>query len=189
MTMTRWTTKDLLTLDLVEGNRYEIIDGQLFVSTQPHLNHQIVSYRIANLLEVWSSHPRTGRTFLAPGIIFASDNNVAPDVMWASTARLAAIYGQDGKLHGAPELVIEILSPGGANERRDCEVKLGLYSRQGVSEYWIVNWPERKIEVYCYSSTSQQLELTQTLIEADTLQSPLLAGFSCEVETIFLDLI
>ncbi len=189
MTITRWTTKDLLTLELEEGNRYEIIDGELFVSTQPHLNHQVVSYRIANFLEVWSSHPRTGRTFLAPGIIFTQDNNVAPDVMWVSTARLAAIYGQDGKLHGAPELVVEILSPGSANERRDREVKLSLYSRQGVSEYWIVGWPEREIEVYRYSFTSQQLELTQTLHEADMLQSPLLPGFSCEVGTIFLDLI
>jgi len=187
--MTRWTTENLLTLELEEGNRYEIIDGELLVSTQPHLNHQVVSYKIANLLEVWSSHPRIGRTFLAPGIIFTADNNVAPDIMWVSTARLAAIYQPDGKLHGAPELVVEILSPGSANERRDRELKLALYSRQGVSEYWIVSWPEREIEVYRYSPASQQLELMQTLAHTDTLQSPLLPGFSCEVGAIFMDLI
>ena len=186
---TRWTTKDLLTLETEEGKRYEIIDGELLVSTQPHWNHQGISDQLVILLGNWSNQTNLGKVRAAPGIIFTADDNVAPDVVWISKARLAVGLEADGKLHIAPELVVEILSPGSANERRDRELKLALYSRQGVSEYWIVSWPEREIEVYRYSPASQQLELMQTLAHTDTLQSPLLPGFSCEVGAIFMDLI
>ena len=69
-----------------------------------------------------------------------SINRAAPDVVWVSKERLAAVLRRDGKLHGAPDLVIEVLSPGAKNERRDREAKLKLYARRGVREYWIINW-------------------------------------------------
>jgi hypothetical protein len=85
---------------------------------------------------------------LAPGVIFADDDDVVPDVVWISQARRAAALGPDGHLHAAPELAVEVLSPGSANERRDREVKLKLYSRRGVLEYWIVDWRTQQVEVY-----------------------------------------
>ena len=62
----------------------------------------------------------------APGLIFADDDDVAPDVVWISRERLAGTLDQTGHLHTAPELVVEVLSPGSVNERRDREVKLKL---------------------------------------------------------------
>ncbi len=191
MTMTRWTTKDLLTLELEEGNRYEIIDGELFVSTQPHWNHQIVSLRIGALLDSWSLQANSGTVIPAPGIIFDDGNNVAPDVVWISNATLAISRQIEdaGKLYVAPELVVEILSPGNANASRDRDLKLELYDQRGVSEYWIVDWPTRQIEVYRRHQPNQELDLAQTLGETDNLQSPLLPGFSCQISQVFRGLL
>ncbi len=71
------------------------------------------------------------------------------------------------------------------NERRDREAKLKLYSRRGVLEYWIVNWQERYIEIY--QREDAVLKLNRTLYENDTLQSPLLPGFTCQVSQLFDD--
>ena len=99
---TRWTTKDLLTLETEEGKRYEIIDGELLVSTQPHWNHQGISDQLVILLGNWSNQTNLGKVRVAPGIIFTADDNVAPDVVWISKARLAVGLEADGKLHIAP---------------------------------------------------------------------------------------
>ena len=122
---------------------------------------------------------------MAPGLIFAEDDDVAPDVVWISKERLAVALKNDGWLHSAPELVIEVLSPGSANENRDYEVKRKLYSRQGVKEYWIVSWQKRQIDVYRRDDTTQELSSGITLYEGDTLTSPLLHGFSCGVREVF----
>ena len=183
-TALRWTSTDLEAFT-DDTKRYEIIDGELFVSKQPHWYHQIVCGNLHALLQVWSKQTGAGRANLAPGVIFADDDDVAPDVIWISNARLATALGADGKLHAAPELAVEVLSPGGANERRDREAKLKLYSRRGVHEYWIVDW--RRREVTLFRREQAALQLVSTLFEGDTLQSPLLPGFSYEVRMLFED--
>jgi Uma2 family endonuclease len=119
----------------------------------------------------------------APGVIFADDDDVAPDVVWISHTRRATALGPDGHLHTAPELVIEVLSPGSINERRDREAKLKLYSWRGVLEYWSVDWCTRQVEVYQREQLA--IHLVCTLHPTDRLTSPLLPGFSCEVATLF----
>jgi len=89
-------------------------------------------------------------------------------------------------LHAAPELMIEVLSPGKKNEGRDRQAKLKLYSRRGVLEYWIVDWRQRRVEVYRRDQIA--LRLTSTLYAQDTLQSPLLPGFACQISALFMDL-
>jgi Uma2 family endonuclease len=116
-------------------------------------------------------------------VIFADDDDVAPDVVWISHTRRAAALGSDGHLHAAPELVVEVLSPGSTNERRDREAKLKLYSRRGVLEYWIVDWRTQQVEVYQREDLA--LHLVATLHPTDRLTSLLLPGFSCEVATLF----
>src|SRR5439155_24907213 len=93
-----------------------------------------------------------GTVVAAPGVIFDAENAVAPDLVWVSTDRLAAILGDDGKLHDAPDLAVEVLSPGSSNSRRDREVKLRLYSVRGVREYWIVDWPAKSVQVYRHTN-------------------------------------
>ena len=181
-TALRWTSADLEVLPN-DGKRYEIIDGELYMSRQPHWHHQRACVKICAALEAWSAHTGAGEANLAPGVIFAEDDDVAPDVVWISQARRATALGADGNLHAAPELVVEILSPGTANERRDREAKLKLYSRRGVLEYWIVDWRTQQVEIYRREALA--LRLVATLHPADTLTSPLLPGFACQVATLF----
>jgi Uma2 family endonuclease len=120
----RWTSQEMNILPDDESKRYEIIDGELYVSKQPHVHHQLVCSRIWELLQQWSRQTKAGLAVNAPGVIFADDNDVAPDVMWISLERQARALQADGKYHGAPELAVEVLSPGSFNERRDREYKL-----------------------------------------------------------------
>jgi len=76
---------------------------------------------------------------------FAEDEDVIPDLVWISRERKALAMDEQGHFQAAPELVVEVLSPGPANERCDRELKLKLYSRQGVLEYWIVAWRLRMV--------------------------------------------
>ena len=178
----RFTSADLKTLP-DDGKRYEIIDGELYVSRQPNYYHQLTCLNVGSLLKVWDKQTGVGQVNLAPGVIFADDDDVAPDIVWTSNDRLAMILSPDGKLHAAPDLVIEVLSPGTANEQRDRDAKLKLYSRRGVREYWIIDWRTRQIELYRREQVD--LRLVSTLLEGDTLESPLLPGFSCSVAEAF----
>jgi len=184
MATLRWTSRDLESLP-DNGKRYEIVDGELYVSKQPDWHHQFVCGKVFMVLQLWSGQTKAGMANLAPGVIFAEDDDVAPDVVWISKGRLATSLDSAGHLHTAPELAIEVLSPGTMNERRDREAKLKLYSRRGVLEYWIVNWQERYIEIY--QREDAVLKLNRTLYESDILQSPLLPGFSCQVSQLFDD--
>ncbi|MGH9766022.1 MAG: Uma2 family endonuclease [Blastocatellia bacterium] len=177
-----WTTADLADFP-DNGFRYEIIGGELFVSKQPHFHHQYTCTQLAAFLQNWSIESKLGQAIFAPGIIFADDDNVAPDVVWVSFERRATAVHKDGKFHQAPELVVEVLSPGSVNELRDRKAKLDLYSRRGVEEYWIVDRIARQVEVY--RRKRRKLHLVETLHQKDTLQTPLLPGFSCLVRDLF----
>jgi Uma2 family endonuclease len=181
-TTLRWTSADLEALPQ-NGNRYEIIDGELIVSKQPHYYHQRVCSNSITLLAAWSRETGLGQANFAPGVIFADDDDVAPDVVWISNGRLQTALAADGHLHQAPELVIEVLSPGSQNARRDRETKLKLYSRRGVDEYWIMDWQTRRVEVF--RRHEARLQLVCTLYDRDTLSTPLLEGFSASVATFF----
>ena len=181
-TTTRWTSADLESLP-DDGTRYEIIDGELYMSKQPHFYHQDVCGELQVTLSIWNRAAKLGRVVAAPGLIFAEDDDVAPDLVWISNDRLPVCLEADGKLHDAPELVIEVLSPGRANERRDREAKLKLYSRRGVSEYWIVSWQNRTVDVY--RRRDAELTLAGSFGEGDALMSALLPGFSCPVSDLF----
>ena len=180
-----WTTKDLEYMP-DDGNRYEIIDGELYVSRLLDWNHQLVCSQLAFLIHTWCQHTPIGKVNIAPGIIFADDTNVVPDVVWISRKRLKTALQPDGKLHESPELVIEILSPGIGNAHRDREVKLKLYSRRNAEEYWVVDWQARTLEVY--RRENAVLKLYNTLNEGDVLESPLLPGFRCQVSELFVDI-
>ncbi len=184
VTSLRWTISDLDTLpEIREDCRYEIIDGELYVSTHPHWRHQSLGDGIAMALNIWGVRTGRGLAITAPGVIFSPENAVAPDVVWVRRERFAAVLGSDGKLHSAPDLMVELLSPGARNIRRDREAKMQLYSRWGVLEYWIVDWPTQRIEIY--RRQQAQLHLIATLYAGDTLQSPNLPGFRTDVGELF----
>ena len=179
----RWTIADLELLATDEWKRYEIIDGELFVTRAPHIRHQAVVGRIYAQLLIWSEQTGLGQPFISPGIIFSDADNVIPDLIWMGNERLAQLVDEEGHLTGAPELIVEILSSGSTNERRDREVKLKLYSIKGVQEYWIVDWRLKQMEVY--RRQNAQLVLIATLLANDEITSPLLPKFGCQLQHFF----
>ena len=180
----RWTTTDIDLLPDNEGTRYEIVDGELFMTRAPHWRHQRTCGRIFQKLDSWSESSGLGEACITPGVLFTESDNVIPDVVWASNERLAVLLDEAGHLTGAPELAVEVLSPGVENERRDREAKLKLYSSRGVQEYWIADWRLQQVSVYRRENAT--LVLVATLLSNDELRSPLLPGFTCPVARFFV---
>lgn len=128
-----------------DGNRYEAIGGELYVTPAPRLRHQRVSQRLEWALTEILVEAGHGELLHAPvGVVFPTGEGVQPDIVFVSTGR-ASILGEEA-IEGAPDLVIEIVSAGTAH--RDRGVKLDLYERQGVAEYWIVDPAARLIETW-----------------------------------------
>jgi len=177
----RWTTADL-ELFPDDGKCYEIIDGELIVTRAPRWSHQEVAGRIFAALDSWCQTTALGRAAMGPGLIFTDEDNVIPDVVWASHERLDQLMDEAEHLTGAPELVVEVLSPGEKNEQRDKQLKLKLYSQQGVQEYWIVDKNLRQIQVY--RRDQAVLTLVVTLQAGDSLSSPLLPDFACALDQV-----
>lgn len=178
----RWTISDLEGFP-DNGNRYEIIDGELFVTRSPHWNHQDAATAIATELRFWSKQSGLGKVVTTPGIIFSESDHVIPDVVWISHQRLADLLDDAGQITGAPELIVEVLSQSEKDKDRDKKTKLKLYSAQGVQEYWIVDYQQQQIEVY----RRQQAVLARvlTLFATDELTSPLLPEFRCLFGSLF----
>jgi Uma2 family endonuclease len=167
-----------------DGNRYEVIDGELYVSSAPGFTHQIILLNIASaFVDYLRKHP-IGRIAPGVGVIFDDNNGVIPDLVFATHERMRkALIG--GRFHAAPEIVIEILSPGASNERRDRHVKLSLYAGRGVGEYWIVDPENRSVEVHRRDVTGD-LVFEQSFRQGDELTSGFLPGFTVRVDTLFV---
>ena len=178
-----WTIRDIPFLPQNESVNYEIINGELFVTRSTHRLHQRICGKLFRYLDAWSENSELGETIIAPGVIFSDFDSVIPDVVWLSKEKLANIEDDAGHLLGAPELVIEVLSSGNNNEIRDKETKLKLYSLYGVREYWICDRFNQQVSIYRRENT--KLDLVSTLLADDTIESPLLPGFSCLVDSLY----
>jgi Uma2 family endonuclease len=171
-------------LDLMpdDGNRYEIIEGELFVSRAPSLTHQIIVANIITDFHGFITVNPLGLVVPGPGVIFSEYSGVIPDVIFISNERRGEIAAGE-RVMGAPDLVIEIVSPGAENERRDRIVKRQLYGKHGVREYWIVYPESRSIEVYVFDGRA--LNLANTFTETDELTSTVLHGYRVKVQKLF----
>jgi Uma2 family endonuclease len=185
-TTARFTTRDLDAFPDNEFYRYEIIDGELHVTKAPGGEHQIICGRLIVVLGVWNDSADMGFVLTAPGVVFTEEDAVIPDVVWVRKDRYPLVLDAARHFIEAPELVIEVLSPGSSNQRRDRELKLGVYDRRAVPEYWIVDWEHKQVLVY--RREGAELPLITTLTEAGTLTSPQLPGFACPVSSLFAGL-
>jgi Uma2 family endonuclease len=130
----------------------------------------------------FETHP-IGKAVLGLGVIFDQFNGVVPDLLFVSHERFKRILA-GSRLSGAPEIVIEILSPGAANEERDRRVKRQLYSTAGVSEYWILDPATRTIEIH-RKRKEGGLRRAVILQPEDELTSLLLPEFRVPVVRLF----
>ena len=180
----RWTATRLAGLPRRESVKYEIVDGELFIVHAADDDHQRAGREFTVELTLWDRRMGLGEVLPTPGLLLGEYDDVIPDVVWVSRDTMARLEGPERKLHGAPELVVEVLSPGRANERRDREVKLRLYGRIGVLEYWLADPRSRTVDVF--RRCDDTLQHVATLRGEDLLTSPILPEFSVPVTRFFV---
>ena len=175
--------KPLLTVAYLETlpddtNRYELIAGELFVSCVPGLPHQLVLQKLQLALGNYLESNPIGILAPGAGAVFSDYDSVIPDLVFVRNERWKEIVAND-KFIAAPDLVIEVLSPGKQNRIRDLKSKRSLYAKYGVGEYWVVDYQDRVVIVF--RLREQTLEEAVTLQESDRLTSSLLPGFALNV--------
>ncbi|MDQ3755410.1 MAG: Uma2 family endonuclease [Acidobacteriota bacterium] len=180
-------TEPILTVDDLDlmpddGNRYELLEGEIYVSRAPSLTHQRILGNLLTLLKNYLDQHPHGEAFATPGVIFDPSNGVIPDIVFISN-QLGDRLGASERITEAPELVIEIISPGKENARRDRVVKRRVYAKHGVKEYWIIDPEAETLEIY--RAERHKLAHTVTLQDEDVIATPLLPGFTCAVSKIF----
>ena len=177
----RMTYQDLLALP-DDGLRHELIDGEHFVTPSPASKHQIILGNLHRLIGVHTHTAKCGVTLFAPyDIVFTTYDVVEPDLMYFSNARYAAVVTEKNA-QGAPELVVEILSPG--TRRRDEGLKRRLYERMSVDEYWTVDPAAETVRIYrLVNGTYRDTRLTRG--ESGALQTPLLPGLQISLDDVF----
>lgn len=165
-----------------DDNRYELIEGELIVSRNPSLTHQSVLGNVYMELRKYLDLNPVGEVFPTPGVIFDKYNSVIPDLVFLTREQLARV-GSEPHIHEAPALAVEVVSPGRDNARRDRVVKLQVYGKFGVGEYWVVDPEARAVEVHRLAEGV--LAPVATLGGADELTSPAFPGFTCRLDKIF----
>ena len=184
ITARRWTVEEVEALpEEHPGDRHELIDGELFVSPVPFLNHQIISMNLIRSLDRLVVDGRLGMVFAAPtGVRLAKDTLVIPDVCFISRERLNQL-GAKG-VEGPPDLIVEILSPG--TRRRDLGIKREIYARFHVPEYWIVDPDAKSVQVLTLREGRYEAVPTA---ENGVVRSVVLPGLGLTLDQIFADVI
>ncbi|MFN8537660.1 MAG: Uma2 family endonuclease [Thermomicrobiales bacterium] len=167
-----------------DGNRYEVIDGVLYMSSVPRPLHQLVSRQILRQCYRQLDDQRFGLTLHAPiGLFMPGCDPVQPDLLVIRTEDLDMIRNEG--IEGIPALLVEILSP--SNRAHDLITKLAAYARAGVPEYWVFRPQERDALVHSNPEPATGLYLQVTHIPPDgELVSPTLP-FRAPVSSFFPD--
>lgn len=180
LTKTRMTAAEFAQLDET-SQPMELIHGEVFASPAPKDPHQNATGAIyAWFLYVVKPAIPGGQPKIAPlDVYFDGANVLQPDVFWIHGVESRCNLGDDGYWHGAPDLVVEVLSQG--TRKQDKKTKFELYGHHGVREYWVVDPIDLLIEVFTLAGGRYQLFGVYDINE--TFTSPLL-GLSVELKTV-----
>jgi Uma2 family endonuclease len=166
-----------------DGNRYEVIDGALYMTTAPSFFHQWIVQRLIRLVGIPAEDAHTAYSATAPiGVLMPGCDPVQPDFVLVRTANAGIIA--DRRIRGIPDLVAEVLSP--SNPEQDTDIKRGAYARAGVPEYWIVR-PQSRDVLVCWEPDADLGDFSQVRLihSTEALVSPTLEGVSLRVADLF----
>lgn len=167
-------------LNTPEDKHYELLDGELVLIPTPGELHQSISILLGWKLIQFASENGLGRVYHAPFDVVLSDMDVVqPNLLFVSNERDYIIT--PANIQGAPDLVVEILSPSTAE--RDRTFKRTLYAKHGVNEYWMVDTTAKDITVLLLGERGY--EVVDTYGEGETLTSPTLQGFRLHIGDLF----
>ncbi|MBC8043468.1 MAG: Uma2 family endonuclease [Rhizobacter sp.] len=167
-------------LDTDDHFLYELINGELVQKSAPSPFHQLISGNLYTKLRAFVEGQNLGTVLFAPVDLFIDDNNTPqPDLMFIA-AKNRHFITNDG-VFGAPDLVVEIISP--SSITRDRVEKQRLYHRFGIMEYWIVDPQNKSIEVYTH--TPSGYEVHAFAAEKGQVVSKVLTGFEVRLSDIF----
>ncbi|MGH7491036.1 MAG: Uma2 family endonuclease [bacterium] len=174
-----YTYREYLTLP-DDGKRYEIIEGKLYMSPAPAITHQIILKRLLYIIENFLIQNPLGELLPAPTDVILSEINILqPDLLFVAKENYEILTHEN--VQGAPDLVVEILSPGTA--KRDRTSKLETYSEFGVVEYWIVDEEKQTVEVW--QRKDRRLVCEAILTVSQTLKTALLPGLEIPLAQVF----
>lgn len=174
----KFTVKDYMSTP--EGTRYQLLNGEMILAPSPTERHQSIVGQLFASLREFVIRNRAGRVWVAPLDVVLSDHDVAqPDVLFVSNARADIVT--EANIQGAPDLVVEIISPGTAYY--DQGYKRLLYGRHGVREYWLVDPGTETVDVLTLGQ--EGLEAHRTYRNGEILASPLLEGLALDLEQVF----
>ena len=163
-----------------DGKRWEIIRGELLMTPAPIVLHQRISRNLGWVFVAHVEDRGIGEVLYAPtDVVLSHTNVVEPDILYVSTERSHIITEKN--IQGAPDLIVEILSP--STEARDRTDKRGLYAEYGVREYWIVDPEERIVEVLVLEEDEYRLYVRYE--EKDVLLSPMFPDLEIELRRVF----
>ena len=163
-----------------DGNRYEILDGELVMTPPPAIRHQRISSRLHMLLGAYVAARELGEVLAAPVAVRLSESTIVePDLLFLATGRSKIV--SDLSIDGPPDLVVEILSPSTA--KRDRTVKAQLYARLGVRHYWIVDPETRTVDVF--ELHGKRYRKKATLEENDRFEPTILPGLIVDLSTVW----
>ncbi len=163
-----------------DDERCELLNGELVMSPSPKEIHQYILGNLYLKLGAFVRERGLGKIYFAPFDVVLSDTDVVqPDLLFVSDDRIGIVTPDN--VQGAPDLVVEILSP--ATAERDRTVKLAMYARHGVQEYWMVDPDARTITVLLRGES--RFGVNGIYGEGQILHSPTLAGFSVALEEVF----
>ena len=166
-----------------DGQRHELIDGEHYVTPSPIPNHQRISGNLYLVIGSWLEEHPIGRIFYAPlDVVFSNFDVVEPDLLYLSNERLADVITPK-HIRGAPELVVEIGSPG--TRQRDETIKRRLYERAGVTEYWFVDPETGTVRVYGRRPNGFVRAVELSREAGDILTTDLLPGLELPLARIF----
>jgi Uma2 family endonuclease len=165
-----------------DGKRYELVNGEVFVTPSPNVKHQRILGRLHLSIGNHVEKHKLGSVFVAPlDVVFGEKTALQPDIIFVSSGR-HGIVGPE-YIIGAPDLVVEILSP--YRVAFDRVTKFEQYARHAVGEYWIIDPTAETVEVYRLEGSSY--ELKGTLSASQTLETPLLPSWKNSVSQLFAD--
>ena len=175
-----WTYEDWLQLP-GDGTKYEVLSGVLYITPVPSTTHQSASSRLVRAIMNYVEQYDLGEVFTAPtDVLLASEPvPVEPDILFIARGREAII--KEARVEGAPDLVIEIVSP--SNWPYDRKTKYGLYQQNGIPEYWLVDYRARSIEVFVLDGG--EYALLGKWGDGEHATSRVLAGLEVDVSDVF----